>query len=215
VEKPSSAGSPDFVLSRYEFDVLWRALGFGPMPYPLAVSRVGSAQFTDEVYRGLADQGLVHGRTIEPRLAHLLRLLGEYDVAIHAVGDIGYQMSALAAASRESGVLAVLAGGELWLTGIGRDAMAAAIAGVLLASARSHQEAVGGGLAEAAGASRVHGRFGVSPAHRRPKFSACWLNTPRGRYLLVRKGSLASIGPADSVSVERCLAAALAESDAD
>ncbi|GLY66743.1 ESX secretion-associated protein EspG [Amycolatopsis taiwanensis] len=127
---------PDFALSTEEFDILWGQLGFDRMPYPLDVPRTGRtmeerAELTTEVYRGLRERGLATGNRIDPDLEALLRLLASYHVAIDAVGHLGHPFRALVAADRTTGVLAVLTGGELWLTQIRRTALAMAIVGVL------------------------------------------------------------------------------------
>lgn len=131
--------SPDFALSTEEFDILWGELGLGRMPYPLDVPRTGRtleqrAELTTEVYRGLAERGLASGARLDQDLDVLLRLLNGYRVAIDAVGHIGYPLRALVAADRNNAVLAVLAGGELWLTQIRPTALAMAIVGVVPAA---------------------------------------------------------------------------------
>jgi hypothetical protein len=227
----------DYVLSSHEFDVLWHELELGAMPYPLAVPRTGRtpeqrAQFADEVYRELGDRGIVSGRLVDAGLERLLRLLGCYRRSIDVVADIGYPVRALAAADQGAGVLAVLAGGELWLTGIEVTALAAAIVGVLPAAAPGPSgpidpaERSGGDLAREgellaeAGAAvlaglaanrRAGGRFGISVCGARGLTLLNWLDTEQGRYLLMHKDSWLSVGPADAVGIERRLAAILSE----
>ncbi|TVT02443.1 ESX secretion-associated protein EspG [Amycolatopsis bartoniae] len=175
------------------------------MPYPLEVPPTPGQRewFTEEVYRGLAERGLVRGKVVDARLADLLGLLAEHHTAVDVVGDIGYPVRALAAAGRGTGVLAVLAGGELWLTAIPPADLAVAVAGVL--------------PLECPGTPgenpRIGGRFGVSAPDRRLDSPVCWLDTDEGRYLLSRNGSTLDVEPADPTSIERCLAAVLTQAD--
>ncbi|GAB2792205.1 ESX secretion-associated protein EspG [Amycolatopsis magusensis] len=128
--------TPDFVLSAHEFDIVWGELDLGRMPYPLDVPSTGRtleqrAQLAAEVYRELGDRGLARGQRVDADLEALLLVLAHYDVAVDAIGHIGYPVRALAAARGANAVLAVLAGGELWLREIRPTALARSIVEVL------------------------------------------------------------------------------------
>lgn len=235
---------PDFALSSYEFDFLWGALGLGRKPYPLQVpptSRVPErrVELAAEVYRELADRGLVSADVIDAGLESLLRLVGDHRVSVNAVAHIGYQVRALAAADEANGVLAVLAGGELWLTGIRPAELASAIVGVLPAAepgsgvpislpvpaAGDVSDVFGdlvlepevlaaseaAALTELGALRRGGGRFGCSTVGREPTSAVVgWFDTPHGRYLIGREGPRLSVRPAGSVLIEQCLTEALA-----
>jgi hypothetical protein len=182
----------------------------------------------------------VSGRLIDAGLERMLRLLGGYRVSIDVVADVGYPLRALAAADRVAGVLAVLAGGELWLTAIAPTALAATIVGVLPATAPGPGGSIqlpspakspenGGGdlaregelLAEAgagvlaglAANRRAGGRFGTSVQGSRCLTLMAWLDTEQGRYLLIHEDSWLSVGPADTAGIERRLDALVSEAD--
>lgn len=235
---------PDFALSCYEFDVLWGALGPGPAPYPLQVPPTACpperrGELADEVYRELTDRGLVSANVIDAGLESLLRLLGDHRVSLNAVAHIGYPVRALAAADETAGVLAVLAGGELWLTGIRPSELASAIVGVLPAAEPGAgaplslpgldrcdggnpfaEVVLGPGVLEASEAAaltelgarrRGGGRFGYSAVDRAPCTAALgWFDTPHGRYLIACDGSRPVVRPTDSAGIERCLTGLLA-----
>ncbi|TVT17271.1 ESX secretion-associated protein EspG [Amycolatopsis acidiphila] len=131
-----AATGPDLVLTTAEFALLWADLGLGPMPYPLAVPACGRtpalrAEFTAEVYRELGTRGLAAGGRLAADLEALLVLLAGCEFAVDAVAHVGYPLRALAGTDRHTAVLAMLAGGEVWLTAIRPTALASAIAGVL------------------------------------------------------------------------------------
>jgi hypothetical protein len=181
-ERRERPAGPDFVLAVEEFALLWADLGLGPMPYPLAVRACGRtpaqrAEFTAEVYRGLGARGLAEGRRLDAGLEALLFLLARCEFAADAVAHVGYPLRALAGTDRHTAVLAMLAGGEVWLTAIRPTALAAAITGVLpprdagpghglslpyaaLAAAADPAEDVFGARVEPAAALRT---AGVSP----------------------------------------------------
>jgi hypothetical protein len=128
--------APDFVLSAREFDILWDGLGLGPKPYPLDVPSVGRtvaerAEAAEQVYRDLAERGLVTGREPDERLAGQLRLLARHDVSVDAVGHIDGPLRAVAAGDGQHGVLAAFGEDQLWLVGIRPTALAASIVAVL------------------------------------------------------------------------------------
>lgn len=222
---------PDFVLSTHEFDILWWALDLGRMPYPLEVPRIGRtpeqrAEFANEVYRELADRHLMTGEAVDAGLVSALRLLTRHHVAVDVVGDIGYPVRALAAADRESAVLAVLAGGELWLTRVAPTALAGAITGVLPTCVpgtgpekslpyRQSGDAVdplGEAIAVAglAGGRRTCGLFGASAGeHHRATAPVLWVDTDEGRYVMARDGSALHVEPGDTARLEQRVGAML------
>lgn len=181
-------GRPDYVLSSYEFDVLWARLCPGRVPYPLGVPPTGRtsderAVLVNEVYRELIARGLVTAdREVDDGLVEFLRLLDSHAVSVDLVGDIGYPVRALAVTDGVAGVLAVLAGGELWLTGIGPGELATAAVGLL----------------PPAGSCRTAGRFGVSSGDGEPvAVLVAWYDTDDGRCLVVRGESRVVAGHAE------------------
>ena len=218
-------GGPDYALSSYEFDVLW---GLDRMPYPLAVPRIGRTPaersvLAGEVRRALSDRGLVaQDERVDAGLAALLRLLGDYRVAVDLVGDIGYPVRALAATDGQTGVLALLAGGELWLTAIAPAELVPAIVGVLPGgvspgSVPYQRTTVLGDdavavvlgrdavvLSRLPAICRAAGRFGVSTGARGPlPDTVTWLDTETGPYLVAHEGARLSIGPTGPADVAR------------
>jgi hypothetical protein len=128
--------NPDFVLSAAEFDLVWAELGLGKIPYPLEVPSLGAttrerAELTAEAFRSLARRGLATDRDLDPRLAHLLRLLVDHDTSVDVIGHRDQPIRALAAVARRSGALAELVGDELRLTEIRPTALALSAVGVL------------------------------------------------------------------------------------
>ncbi len=231
-------GGPDYALSSYEFDVLWAESCLDRMPYPLAVPRIGRnpserAVLAGEVRRALVDRGLVSAdEHVDAGLETLLRLLGHYRVAVDLVGDIGYPVRALAATDGRTGVLAVLAGGELWLTGIAPDELVPAIVGVLPGGESPesvpHQRTTVLGddavavvlgrdaivLSRLPATCRAAGRFGVSTGVRGPlPDTVTWLDTETGPYLVAHEGTRLSIGPTGHGDVERRLTGFLSTVD--
>lgn len=83
------------------------------------------------MYRALGDRGLARGARLDADLEALLFVLSRHEIAIDVVGHIGYPVRALAAASGGAGVLAVLAGGELWLREVRPTALARSAVDVL------------------------------------------------------------------------------------
>lgn len=193
---------PDYALSSYEFDLLWNELCLGRMPGSLVVPRTGRtpgerAVLAKEIYRELTDRGLVdHDRRVDVGLSGLLRLLSGYRVAVDLVGDIGYPVRAVAATDGRAGVLAMLAGGELWLTGISPAGLATAIVG-LLPAARPPGRNAGG-------------RFGFSASGGRAVASAMtWFDTESGRYLVVDEQSRLCLVSTGRAGIERRIAGCL------
>lgn len=206
--------SPDFALSNYEFDVLWAELGLGRMPHPLQVPPTGntpaeSAMLAEEVRRELTARGLmVARRQADADLAAMLRLLDEHRVAVDLVCDVGYPLRALAATDGHTGVLAVLAGGELWLTGIRQCELAGAIVGLLpdvkppggRAPVLDTLSELGRGAHELTVTCRAAGCFGFSITNRP---SVTWFDADGNRYLVEREPSRLRIGQVDHAGLER------------
>lgn len=219
--------SPDFALSNYEFDVLWAELGLGRMPHPLQVPPTGStpaesAVLAQEVRRELTDRGLMAaGHQTDADLAAMLRLLDEHRDAVDLVGDVGYPLRALAATDGHAGVLAVLAGGELWLTSTCRDQLAGAMVGLLpdvgpaVAEPCDAQVTVLDALAELGRGEATHeltvncraaGSFGFSTADRQ---SLGWFDAGGNRYLIEHEASRMRVSPVDCAGLKRRIAAGL------
>lgn len=232
---------PDFVLSSYEFDILWYALGLDPMPYPLEIARTGRTAeervvLAGEVYRELGDRGLVSDDVIDADLASLLRLLVGCRVSVDAVGHVSYPLRLLAAADQSAGVLAVQAGGEVWLTKIRPTALASAIVGALPLAAAGPGGSVSVPCPEMPGGAdpgrewtmlagtpafaslavqfRGSGRFGVSIGDRARTLSPIsWIDTEQGRYLMVRNEGWLTVDPADSALIAGRVATILPHPD--
>lgn len=221
-------GRPDYALSSYEFDVLWGQLCVGRVPYPLGVPRTGwpeeqRAVLTDEVYRGLVVRGLVDAdRRIDAGLAEFLCLLDSHHVSVDLVGDFGYPVRALAVTDGRAGVLALQAGGELWLDRIRPAELVAAVVGLLphvtpavpAAGGTSAGPAMpcGDGMPWHGLAShcRVAGRFGISTGDGEPMpVLVTWFDIDGVRYLMVRERSRLHVGPADHAEIERRVRALL------
>lgn len=221
-------GHPDYALSSCEFDVLWGQLCVGRIPYLLGVPRTGptpreDTAVTDEVYRELIDRGLVApDRQVDAGLAEFLHLLDTHRVSVDLVGDFGYPVRALAVTDGQRGVLAMRAGGELWLTRVQPAGLVAAVVG-LLPNAAPVPRGAGGNNAglellrrdmvsrpEAALHCGVAGRIGISigDGEPMPVLVACF-DIDSVRYLLVREETRLYIGPADSVEIERRVCALL------
>jgi hypothetical protein len=219
--------SPDFALSNYEFDVLWAELGLGRMPHPLQVPPTGStpaesAVLAEEVRRELTDRGLMAaGHQTDADLAAMLRLLDEHRDAVDLIGDVGYPLRALAATDGRAGVLAVLAGGELWLTSTRPAALAGAILGLLPdlgpSVVEQHDPRVtvfdtvpepgqGAATHELTVSCRAAGSFGFSTSGC---LSMGWFDANGSRYLIEHEASRIRIAPVDHAGLERRIAAGL------
>jgi hypothetical protein len=219
-------GFPDYAISIYEFDVLWAELCLGRMPWTLEVPRTGQTVaeqtlLAEETNRELVDRGLVdRANKVDEGLAAALVLLSDYRVAVEFVGDIGYPVRALAASDGRTGVLAVLAGGELWLTGIQPAELATAMVGLLPperraeASPRHGVHSPAPTSAPAGSACGAAGRFEFSTGVRgRARASVTWFDTDNSRYFLVDQNWRLFLLPADRVAIEQRIAAILSVVD--
>jgi EspG family len=119
---------PLFVLTPRQLDVLWHELELGRLPYPLDVPSVGA---TAEERGRLRAEVLAELGGVSARLANLLRLLADHDVAVDAVAHFGRPVRALAASDHQHGVLAVIDSGAVGLTEIRPTALARSIVEVL------------------------------------------------------------------------------------
>ncbi|WP_053734806.1 ESX secretion-associated protein EspG [Nocardia sp. NRRL S-836] len=181
---------PQFPLSTYDFEVLWADVCPGPMPYPLMVPKTqGRSQcgavLVEEVYRELVNRGMAdRGRRADARLTRMLHLLGNYREAVDLVAFVGYPLQALAARDADEAVLAVLAGGELWLSAIRPDELAVAITDLLWEGRWSPARS---GAADGPPAT---GRIGFSGRGRPTGFPALtWCGTDDEHYLVAETGS--------------------------
>lgn len=105
-------GEP-ITISPLEFDVLWEQLRLAEMPLVLRVPSPGRTfterrELTSQVRTSLAARGLGHGTTVDPRLAHLLRLLEKPDLAIDGRFGSTRGVRLLVAATGDDAVFAVL-----------------------------------------------------------------------------------------------------------
>jgi hypothetical protein len=124
--------TPEYLLSPREFEVLWRTLRLGRMPYPLDVPSEGATEqeLKDLQQRTLArlrDRGLAD----DERLEDLLRLLDDHEVSVDAVLGLDRTVRALAAASRDQAVLAIIDGDLVGLSAIRPTGLAREIVRVL------------------------------------------------------------------------------------
>ncbi|SER51877.1 EspG family protein [Lentzea albida] len=181
---------PQFPLSTYDFEVLWADVCPGPMPYPLMVPKTGGwsqcgAVLVEEVYRELVNRGLAdRGHRADARLTRMLHLLGDYREAVDLVAFVGYPLQALAARGADDAVLAVLAGGELWLSSIRPDELAEAITDLL---SESRWSAARSGAADGPPAT---GRIGFSGRGLPSALPALtWCGTDGEHYLVAETGS--------------------------
>ncbi|KJK42357.1 hypothetical protein UK23_37565 [Lentzea aerocolonigenes] len=119
--------TPEYLLSPREFEVLWRTLRLGRMPYPLDVPSEGETEqelkaLQRKTIAGLRDRGLAD----DERLEDLLRLLDDHVVAVDAVLGLDRTVRALAASSGDQAVLAIIDGDAIGLleirpTGLARE----------------------------------------------------------------------------------------------
>lgn len=131
------SSDPDFVLSACEFDLVSGSLGLGRASFPLRVPSVGAtmeerAELTGEVYRELAARDLASGDRLDDELEGLLRLLGSNVFSVDVVGVADGPLRAVTAVNGRAGVLAVLAGDQVWLRGFRPRALASVAVGVLV-----------------------------------------------------------------------------------
>ncbi|MDQ2586991.1 ESX secretion-associated protein EspG [Saccharothrix yanglingensis] len=119
---------PEFLLDQRQMDVLWHHLGLGRLPYPLDVPSVGA---TEEERKRLRAEVLAEYGEPAPRLAELLRLLADHDVAVDAVAHVDRSVRALAVSNGERGALAVVDGDKLGVLEIRPTALARSIVEVL------------------------------------------------------------------------------------
>ncbi|GGU57657.1 ESX secretion-associated protein EspG [Lentzea flava] len=124
--------TPEYLLSPREFEVLWRTLRLGRMPYPLDVPSEGATEqelrtvqattLAELRARGLAD---------DERLGDLLRLLDDHEVSVDAVLGLDRTVRALAASSGDQAVLALIDGDRVGLAEIRPTGLAREIVRVL------------------------------------------------------------------------------------
>lgn len=124
--------TPEYLLSPREFEVLWRTLRLGRMPYPLDVPSEGATEQDVEALRartlaGLRERGLAD----DDRLEDLLRLLDRHDVSVDAVLGLDRTVRALAASSGDQAVLAIIDGDQVGLAEIRPTGLAREIVRVL------------------------------------------------------------------------------------
>ncbi|RAS66877.1 ESAT-6 protein secretion system EspG family protein [Lentzea atacamensis] len=124
--------TPEYLLSPREFEVLWRTLRLGRMPYPLDVPSEGA---TEQEVRTLQHQTLARlrdrGLADDERLEDLLRLLDDHEVSVDAVLGLDRTVRALAASSGDRAVLAIIDGDRVGLTEIRPTGLAREIVRVL------------------------------------------------------------------------------------
>ncbi|MET8762359.1 ESX secretion-associated protein EspG [Lentzea sp. NPDC004782] len=124
--------TPEYLLSPREFEVLWRTLRLGRMPYPLDVPSEGATEqelktLQQNTLAGLRDRGLAD----DERLEELLRLLDHHEVSVDAVLGLDRTVRALAASSGEQAVLAIIDGDRVGLAEIRPTGLAREIVRVL------------------------------------------------------------------------------------
>jgi hypothetical protein len=124
--------TPEYLLSPREFEVLWRTLRLGRMPYPLDVPSEGATEqelkaLQTRTLDGLRERGLAG----DDRLEDLLRLLDRHDVSVDAVLGLDRTVRALAAACGEQAVLAIIDGDRVGLAEIRPTGLAREIVRVL------------------------------------------------------------------------------------
>lgn len=123
---------PQFLLTPRQLDVLWHHLGLGRLPYPLDVPSFGGtieerARLRTEVLAELAGHP-------DGRLADLLRLLADHEIAVDAVAHIGRPLRAIAVSDRHHAVLAVVDDDGIGLTEIRPTALTRSIVDLLPAN---------------------------------------------------------------------------------
>jgi EspG family len=124
--------TPEYLLSPREFEVLWRTLRLGRMPYPLDVPSEGATEqdlkaLQAKTLAGLRERGLAQ----DDRLEDLLRLLDRHEVSVDAVLGLDRTVRALAASSGDQAVLAIIDGDRVGLAEIRPTGLAREIVQVL------------------------------------------------------------------------------------
>ncbi|HVK20277.1 MAG TPA: ESX secretion-associated protein EspG [Actinokineospora sp.] len=115
-----TAGSNSVVLSTLEFDVLWAAERLPEKHVALDVPSPGKthterAKLVEAAFAGLAQRGLAESGRAVPELADWLSLLAHAPVAIDSWVWTDREIAALAVASGDQGLLAVVDRAEVWL----------------------------------------------------------------------------------------------------
>ncbi|GAA2683807.1 MULTISPECIES: ESX secretion-associated protein EspG [Actinosynnema] len=125
-------------LSRPEFDLCWERLALGEPPTILAIPSHGAtreerAALLADAWDALEARGLAGRGALDPRLTGWLTLLSRPDREVDARLrlDSGPRVRAVAAAGRGRAVLAVLTAERLLLEGVGEDALAESVVGLL------------------------------------------------------------------------------------
>lgn len=130
------SGNPKFLLSASDFDLLYSDLEFGSVPFPLEVPSVGATfeereRLTSQMYQDLERRGLARRGQLNEDLRALLRLLGDNDYCVDAVGYLEQPIRALAATDRRLGVLANVVADQVQLSALRPTAVAGSIVDVL------------------------------------------------------------------------------------
>lgn len=126
-------GAAPITISALEFDVLWEHLQLVDMPLVLRVKSPGTTfterrQLTADVWQSLEERGLGERLSVDPRLAHLLRLLEKPDREIDGRFGATRGVRLLVAASGDNAVFALLSKRGLMLS----EAPATGLAGQAL-----------------------------------------------------------------------------------
>lgn len=116
-----AVGAAPITISALEFDVLWEHLRLVEMPLVLRVPSPGKTfterrQLTAEVWRSLEARGLGERLSVDPRLAHLLRLLEKPNREIDGRFGATRGVRLLVAATGDDGVFALLSKRGLMLS---------------------------------------------------------------------------------------------------
>ncbi|SDC88295.1 EspG family protein [Actinokineospora iranica] len=127
--------STSVVLSTLEFDVLWESERLPAKHVALTVPSPGMthterAELVAGAFGTLARRGLVEGRRAVPELADWLSLLAHPQVCVDSWVWTDHEIKALAVASGEQGMLAVVDGPEVWLIPARATALAEAAVSV-------------------------------------------------------------------------------------
>lgn len=198
--------APGFSLSLVEYAAIWRHLGLGRQPYPLAVpiSAPGDGEqlrVQQEVRCGLADRGLLRSGVLDAELEELIHLVDTHVVAVCAIAG---PVRAIAAHDGFSGVLAILDGEMATVRPIrtadlpsaAAEVLPAAVAGRTGIAADRYEQ-----LAVLVGASIRNGSFGVRTAAADGVHELVWFDLPEGRYLAVRDQERLLLVPADHAMI--------------